>query len=551
MPGPSGRAPDIAASTAGRGFLAGAAILLAGSLLSRLLGAVYHFVLPILMGGGALAAVGMGLFGMAYPLYNVLLSLSAVGVPLGVSKLVSEALAQGRPHEAIRTFRLAAGALALVGAAGSLLLYLFAQPAAMIVGGDPRAAIAIQAIAPAAFFVSLESAYRGFFQGLQHMTPHAASQVVEQVIRVVTMFVLVALLISRGIAYAAAGASFGAVTGAVAGLLFLALAFRRDRQARSVWRAAEPEPDARPAPASTILRRLLALVVPIALAGLILPLSNVIDAVIVPLRLHAAGFDTQHATELFGVLVGYAQPFMVAPTIVTTALAISLVPAVSQALARRDGEGARDRAAAGVRVTVLLTLPAAAGLFALAGPLPELLYHSAATARPLAVMAWGVLFLGLQQTTAGVLQGMDRAVAPVIHLAAGVAVTIAISWVLVASPAWNVTGAALATVAGFALASALNLWSLRRHLGSVLDAGTVVRAAVATAATWLAAEAGLRFGAHVGHAPAIGAAVACGAVAYVVVLGAIGGVRSADVESLPRVGPRLVRALRRLRLVRG
>jgi stage V sporulation protein B len=533
-------------------FLAGALILLIGSLLSRLLGGVYHFVLPILMGGGTRAAVGMGLFGMAYPLYNVMLSLSAVGVPLGVSKLVAESAARGRRWEAARIFRVAVGALAVLGAVLSVALYLLAEPVATLIARDARAAVAIRAIAPAVFFVSLESAYRGFFQGLQHMAPHAASQVVEQTIRVLTMFALAVLLLPRGIQYAAAGASFGAVTGAAAGLAFLAVVIRRDRLARTVWqeRATQAAAASAGGPSTgQILKRLTALVVPIALAGMVLPLIGVVDAVLVPLRLTAAGLGAQ-ATALYGILVGYALPFMVAPSIVTTALAVSLVPSISEAVARHDTGAAEGRAAIGLRVTLLLTLPAAAGLLVLSGALPQLLYHAPAAARPLAMMALGVVFLGVQQTTTGILQGMGLPGVPVVNLLWGALVKVGLDWWLVALPGWNVTGAALATVAAFGVAAVLNVRALQTRLGRVLDTGATVRILGATLAMAAVAAGVLHGMSHHRLVVGVAATVVAGVVAYVVALAAVGGVRRADVETLPRVGEPLGRALARLRLVR-
>src|SRR5579875_3788342 len=196
-------------------FLRGALILVAGSLASRGLGAVYRFILPSLMGGGEQAAYGMGLFGMAYPIYTGILDLSAVGVPLAISKRVAENVARGQHGAATRVFRVAFGILAVVGLVFSGLLALVAKPYARYVTLDPNAAISILAIAPAIFFASLEIGYRGFFQGMQHMAPQSVSQVVEQLVRILTMFALAVLLLPHGIEYAAAGASFGAVTGAV------------------------------------------------------------------------------------------------------------------------------------------------------------------------------------------------------------------------------------------------------------------------------------------------------------------------------------------------
>ena len=62
------------------------------------------------------------------------------------------------------------------------------------------------------------------------------------------------------------------------------------------------------------------------------PLINLLDLAIVPARLHAAGFSTERATALYGQLTGMALSLMYFPSVIVTALAISLVPAISEAV---------------------------------------------------------------------------------------------------------------------------------------------------------------------------------------------------------------------------
>ena len=194
-------------------FIRGAAILAVAGVIVRFIGAAMRIILAALMGDE-----GIGLYQMAYPIYSSLLAISTAGIPVAVSKLVSENIALKDFREAMRVFRIALSILSMSGLAIALALLLSAEFLAVNVIEEPRAVYPLLAIAPAIFFVTVMSALRGFFQGQQKMLPTAASQFVEQIGRVVVSLVLTVVLLPVGLEFAAAGAAFGAVVGGVVGL---------------------------------------------------------------------------------------------------------------------------------------------------------------------------------------------------------------------------------------------------------------------------------------------------------------------------------------------
>ncbi|MBX6378238.1 MAG: polysaccharide biosynthesis protein, partial [Clostridia bacterium] len=432
--------------------------------MSRGLGAVYRFFLPWIMGGGVQAQVGMGLFGMAYPLYTVMLGISTSGVPSAIAKMVSERIAAGDRQGSAQVLRLALFLMSVTGIVFAGAFALAAPYYAVWVARDERATLSILAIVPAIFFVSVLSAYRGFFQGLLDMLPYALSQILEQIVRIATMLLLAWLLLPLGIEYAAAGATLGASTGAVAALVYLVLAYRAQRHSS----VPAPAPPSEPAAAGGLLRELVALSLPISLAGTVQPLMGMIDAAVVPVRLHAAGLGDR-ATALFGVLSGFVQPFILAPTVFTTALAMSLVPTVAAAAAGGRPEAAMERAAQGLRAMLLITLPAAAGLLMLAREIPLMFYDSREAGAPLAILAVSVVFMGIQQVSSGVLQGLGKPSLPMRNLFVGAVVKLVATWYLTALPALHINGAALATTLAFAASALLNEVSLRAVTGRPLD----------------------------------------------------------------------------------
>ena len=197
-------------------FLKGAFILAAAGLVVKVLGAVYRIPLARLI-----KDEGMGLYQMAYPIYLILLSISTAGIPTAISKMVSEDVAIGRFKNAHRIFKVSMIVLTIIGLGLTVLLGFGANWLAVKIYKNPKAFYSILSISPAIFFVSIMSCFRGFFQGLQDMTPSAVSQIVEQIGRVIAVFILAYMLLPYGVEYAAAGAAFGPVAGSVMGLIVL------------------------------------------------------------------------------------------------------------------------------------------------------------------------------------------------------------------------------------------------------------------------------------------------------------------------------------------
>jgi stage V sporulation protein B len=443
-------------------FLRGAFVLAAAGLVVKLLGAFYRIPFTRLVG-----SEGVGLYQMAYPIYITLIALSTSGIPIAISMLVAEKGARGDRFGARQVFLLALAFLSLFGLLLSLGLYHSAHYLAESVLGDARAYYPLVSVAPAILVISISSAFRGYFQGWQLMWPTALSELVEQCIRVGTVLWAAYLLLDWGVEFAAAGAAFGAFTGGCGSLLVLCcllLWFERDtvRQPRPRgWSRARSLLDG----AGQLMKRLLTYALPVSAGSLVLPLVQTIDAVIIPSRLQDAGFSIHQATALFGELSGMAGTLVYLPAIFTVSLAVSLVPNITDALARGRVREINDRVATALRITILFCLPAAVGMAVLATPLTTLLFDDRHAGTITAWLAPAAFFSGLQQTTSGVLQGLGYTWRPVFNLLAGCLVKIICNYYLTVMPGMDVRGAALGSVAGLLIASLLNFWSLRAITG--------------------------------------------------------------------------------------
>ncbi|KKM10910.1 hypothetical protein SY88_11080 [Clostridiales bacterium PH28_bin88] len=528
-------------------FLRGAMVLTLAGLTSKVIGALYRIPLARLMGGE-----GMGLYQMAYPVYTMLLALSTAGIPVAISILVAEHEARGDAAGARRVFRVALGMLAVTGALSSFLLFRGAFFLAQEVLHEPRSFYPVVALSPAVFLVAVMSAFRGYFQGQQVMAPTAVSQVVEQVVRVSAVLAGAFLLLPYGEEFAAAGATFGAVAGSAAGLVLLLFLYAREQWGLRGGNRQRARRRVHTEPTGKLMWRIAVIALPLSLGGLVMPVMQMIDAAMVPIRLQAAGFSPDKALDLFGQLTGFAGTLINLPTIITVSLAVSLVPAVAEARAGQDLEAMHHCIGEALRMTFMLVLPAAAGLWLLAAPISLLLYDLPEVGIPLRVLAPGVLLVGLYQTTSGALQGLGKTYLPVRHLLAGAMVKVLMNYYLTAMPALAVKGAAAATVGGFLVAFVLNYISVVRFARFRLRvADSLLKPAIAATIMTLAVDQVYGYSAAViGFKAGTVAAVLAGAGVYLVGLLVLGAVRELEIAMLPLVGPPLAGYLRKLGVVR-
>lgn len=472
-------------NTKPRSFITGAAVLGLSGFLVKVIGAFYRVPLTNIIG-----ADGIALYQIAYNIYAFLLMISTSGLPAAISRQVAEKLALGDRLGAHRTFTLSMKVLLILGFAATAIILAGHRLFAGWMGNED-AGLAVLAISPSLFFVACISAYRGYFQGMQHMTPTAASQVVEQIGKLAIGLWLAAKFLPRGPQYGAAGALVGVTVAEAAALLLLLGIYLKKR---GTFRheidasAYEGKQDS----SKKILRRLAAIAVPITIGACITPIVNLIDTTLVINRLVSIGHAREEALKLFGILTGAVNTLANMPSVFTTALSIALVPALSSAKTLKSRRSVRRISQIGLKLSILIGLPCAVGLWLLAKPIISMLYsvftpeQVGIAAQMLGTMSIAVFFLSTLQAMSGTLQGLGRANIPVINLLIGAVLKIIVNYILLGIPSIGVLGAPVGTVVCYGTAAVLNIIAAKKYSRMRFNyMDMLVRPLIATAAMGL------------------------------------------------------------------
>lgn len=482
-------------------FFGGAAVLAVGIMVVKLIGMFYKIPLINIIGDQ-----GSADFNNAYNIYAVLLTISTAGLPVAVSKLVSEANATGRYNQVRRTFRLSLALFLVLGVLSFLIMFFGSAQLAGLMNDD-MAAPGIRALAPAVICVGCLSAFRGYNQGHGNMTPTAVSQIIEALCKLVVGLGLAYWLVRTGAdaSHAAAGAITGVTVGTIVALAYMLMSFLASGREGTLS-------DDRPEAGSTILKNLLMIAIPITISSSMVGIVTVIDSALVQGQIQkvlisdpdswalyqqvvdfapleaardawqqavSSGAAAEAVSQLYGAVELAAENISRSlygnysgaltiynlPLSLMAAITASVIAAVSAALARRDRRGAARITGSALRITALLAFPMGVGLFVLGTPIIRLIFPEldASVAGPLlSTLGIASIFVCLMLVCNSVLQAHGFINLPVVIMALGGVVKIVTNYNLVAVPTIGISGAPVGNVLCFGLCMVLDLVVIAR-----------------------------------------------------------------------------------------
>lgn len=426
-------------------FMQGVLALMFSQVLIKLLGLIYNMYLTNRDNFGD---AGNAIRNSGYQIYAMLLSLSSIGVPNAISKLVAERVAVGDNKGANRIFKIAFATFALIGFSGTLILFLGANFIANYLFEIPEAEYTLVALSPAIFFVSISSVMRGYFNGRQNLKATAHAQTLEQIFKTVLTFAvveLVAIFTVENTTFMAAGANLATTLATFLSFSYLFLYFKIKRQeiASEVAQTVNYKPEG----VRSIVKRILAVSIPMSLSSLMSSINKNIDSLTVVRGLKT--FMSEKAAKIeYGILSGKVDTLTSLPLSFNIAFATALVPALSSALAKGDHSTGTKRVSFSLLVTMLIGLPCTVGMIIFAKQILELLFPNATEGvLILQISALTIIFTVLAQTINGALQGIGKVMVPATALGCGVVAKLFLNLILVPIEGIGACGAAVGSVA--------------------------------------------------------------------------------------------------------
>lgn len=437
-------------------FLHGAALLAIATAIVKVIGALYKIPLKMVIGDQ-----GYSYFCTAYDIYSVLLMISTTGLPVAMSRMISQASALGHYRQVRRVYTTSRAIFIGLGLVSSLLMMVFCHQLAAF-QKQPDAWFAIICLGPCALLMGLLSTYRGFFQGQGNMIPTSVSQVLEAVCKLLVGLVA-AIAIARytkSVALAAGGAILGVTASCVLSAGYLM------RCCRSAY-AGLPKTEESVLSFGATTRQLLSIAVPITIGSAGLQILTVLETNLYMGQLLTACGLSATAAETMNGIYKMALTIYNMPIAFLAPITISIIPAITSHLTLLNNRGVRATEESAARITGLLSLPCAVGLMVLSGPIMSLLGGYSGeklllASRLLSVLGISVFLHAVVQLTNAIMQAHNHAKAPVVNMLLSGVMKLIVVYILSGNPSLGILAVPVGTALCNLCIAILNLFVMRR-----------------------------------------------------------------------------------------
>lgn len=453
-------------------FIVQAGILAAAGIISRIIGLLYRSPLHKIIG-----SLGMGYYTSAYNYYNIILLISSYSIPSAISKVIAQKLALREYRSAHRVFKCALAYVLAVGGAASLALFF---GAGIILPGKESAVL--RAFAPTIFIYGILGVLRGYFQAHGSMVQTSVSQILEQIANAIVSVGAAYLLIqwtmgsmeipadeagrvSRA-ASGALGSALGAGAGVLVALLFMTGVYMLNR--RLIDNRIRSDRHVGTDSHKFIMRTIVMVVTPFILSTAVCNLSATVNnAVYTQLIPSLKELDEVAVFSRWGAFSAQTLTISNIPIAFATAMASAVIPSVAQLAAAGDMDGTRQRIGLAVKTIMLISIPCAVGLFALARPVTGLLFTNTKETEDLVTyllmaIVLTVVFDALSTLNSSVLQGLGKVNTPIINAGIALVVQTAALVLLLWLTELDLYAVAIATTLYSAVLCALNQLAVRR-----------------------------------------------------------------------------------------
>ncbi len=439
----------------------GTLILTLSGFIIRFIGFFYRIFLSNTMG-----AELMGIYQLVFPVYGICFTIYASGIQTSISRLVAGEIGKRNPKNVSRILGVGMVLSVLLAVAMSALIYFYADFIAWRILLEERCASSLKILAVAFPFCGVTACINGYYYGLKKAGVPAATQLLEQVVRVIAVY-FIALYFGNGeLKVTCEMAVIGLVAGEIASCLYNSAAlFHEKSPSRQL--IVDMDPNAKESRPKLIIKNLLVLSVPLSANRLLLSILHSIEAVLIPSMLRRSGLSSQDSLVVYGVLNGMSIPFIMFPTALINALAVLLLPTISEAQAINNDKLIGKTTAISIKYSLIVGIVSTGIFVAFGRDLGISVFHNESAGEYLMILAWLCPFFYLTTTLGSVINGLGKA--HVTFINSIIASLLKILFIVILIPYRGINGYLISLLIGQLIVTGLDTLAVIRNVHFSLD----------------------------------------------------------------------------------
>lgn len=437
-----------------KSFTVSTIIIIVAGLIIKIIGFLTRVFISNTVG-----AKGLGLYQLFYPFYSLVVLTLTSGITVSQSRLISEQVAKKKTHGikliTNSSFLISFFSASLVG----ILLFLLSENIAINIFGDQRLILSLKVFSLFIPLISLGGVLKGYFYGIGNITPTAVSSILEQVIRITVVLAFASYALQFGLAYACLVLAIALIAGEIFNLLLLFIYYVKETKTIS--------------PPKTKLfnfkkmKNIINISIPVSANRFVMSALTSIEVILIKNALLQSGNDYIQSLEEFGRLTGMVMPMILFPMVFTNAISTTLVPAISESQTLGDTKKRNNRISKALLFSIVSGVIFTAVFLSYPSEIGWGVYRSVRSGELIYTMSICCIFVYLQQTLIGILNGLEKQSILLCNTLAGVAVRIGGIFILV--PIYGIEGYIYGYIASSILVSLLSFFYLKKTISLIIS----------------------------------------------------------------------------------
>lgn len=451
-------------------FVEGTFIATFAIILVKIIGVLY--VIPFYK---IIGESGGALYSYAYNVYNLFLNISTAGIPIAVSKIITEYNALGKIEAKERSYKVARNLILIISVIAFFLLFVFAEEFASLILGEISGGntlhdvgYVIKSVSFCLLIIPFLAVTRGYLQGHKYIAPTSISQVIEQVVRIAVILMgsyITINVLNKSVTTGVGVAVFGSFVGGL--FAYLYLKYKIVKNKKDLISKTDKKDNITN---NEIVKKIIKYAIPIIITSIATDLYNLTDMTLTLRTLYKLNFTATEAETIASIIATWAPKICMIINAIAMGMSVSLIPHMVDSYAKKDYKTTNEKYNQAISIIIVVALPLSIGLAFLAKPVYTLFYGASEYGPSILAFASIAAFVScIYIVMSNALQSLNQFktvyFSTICGFATNALLDIPLMYLFKALHLPAYQGAILATICGFSLSFVISFNALKRHLG--------------------------------------------------------------------------------------